>query len=113
VSLGSFAVDGEVASWSVTNSGSATVTINRIVLDWPSTNGAMNRIRFANSTIWNWNDNVPPTDTDVESVLKGNRLLLGGSAKKDLKFEFTSDAQGSGYDLDLFLSGDCHRSSGG
>ena len=112
VSLGSFAVDGEVASWSVTNSGSGTVTINRIVLDWPSDNGALDRIRFKNASIWNGNHDAPPSDIDSGWTGVSNRWLLGGETK-DLKFEFTSDAQGSGYDLDLFLSGDCHRSSGG
>ncbi len=110
ISLGGFTVDDEVASWSVTNSGSGTVTINRIVLDWPSGNGALDRIRLKSSTIWNGNDEAPPSD--IESGWTGNRVLSGGDSK-DLKFEFTSEAQGSGYDLDLFLSGDCHRSSDG
>jgi len=83
--------------------------ISRIVLDWPSENGALDRIRFMNSSIWNGNDGAPPTD--IDSGWTGNRVLSGGDSK-DLKFEFTSEAQGSGYDLDLFLSGDCHRSSG-
>jgi hypothetical protein len=110
ISLGGFNFVGDAVSWTVANSGSSAVTIKRIVLNWPSANVAMNRIRFASSTIWNGNDGAPPTDTDVESELKGNRLLLGG-ASKDLKFEFTSEALGSGYDLDIFFSSACHRSS--
>jgi hypothetical protein len=105
-------VDGDVASWSVTNSRSGTVTINRIVLDWPSDNGVLDRIRFKNASIWNGNHDAPPSDIDSGWTGVSNRWLLGGETK-DLKFEFTSDAQASGYDLDLFLSGGCHRSSGG
>lgn len=104
--------DDDEVSWSVTNSGSGTVTINRIVFDWPSTNGALNRIRFKNASIWNGNDDAPPSDIGSGWTGVSNRWLLGGESKV-LKFEFTSGAQGSGYDLDLFLTGDCHRSSSG
>jgi hypothetical protein len=86
------------------------VAINRVVLDWPSVNAALDRIRFRNSSIWNGNDESPPSD--ISSGWTGNRELEGGGSK-ELKFVFTSAAQGSGYELDLFLSGDCHRSSGG
>lgn len=109
ISLGGFAVDDEFVSFSVSNSGSGTVIITRIVLDWPAGNGELDRIRFDSSSIWNGNDGAPPTD--VDSGWTGNRVLVGGISKI-LKFEFTSEAQGSGYDLDLFLSG-CHRSAGG
>lgn len=110
ISLGGFGVDDEAASWSVTNTGSGTVIITRIVLDWPAGNGALDRIRFGSSSIWNGNDETPPSD--VDSGWTGNRTLGGGSSK-DLKFEFTSEAQGTGYDLELTLNSDCQRSSGG
>ncbi|MCI0855001.1 MAG: serine/threonine protein kinase [Chloroflexi bacterium] len=110
ISLGGFGVDDEAASWSVTNTGSGTVIITRIVLDWPAGNGALDRIRFGSSSIWNGNDETPPSD--VDSGWTGNRKLGGGSSK-DLKFEFTSEAQGTGYDLELTLNSDCQRSSGG
>ncbi len=103
-------MNDEVVSFSVTNSGSSTVFITRIVLDWPSGNGALDRIRFDSSTIWNGNDETPPSD--VDSGWTGNRVLLGETSK-DLKFVFTSEAQGSGYDLDLTLNNDCQRSSSG
>ena len=109
ISLGGFAVDNEFVSFSVSNSGSGTVIITRIVLDWPAGNGELDRIRFNSSSIWNGNDGTPPTD--VDSGWTGNRVLVGGISKI-LKFQFTSEAHGSGYDLDLFLSG-CHRSAGG
>jgi hypothetical protein len=104
--------DDDFVSWSVTNAGSSAVTIKRIVLNWPSGNGALDRIRFKNASIWNGNDDAPPSDIDSGWTGVGNRELLGGESK-DLKFEFTSLAQPSGYDLDLFLNSDCHRSSDG
>ena len=110
ISLGGFAVDDEFVSFSVSNSGSGTVIITRIVLDWPAGNGELDRIRFDSSSIWNGNDGTPPTD--VDSGWTGNRVLVGGSSK-DLRFEFTSAAQISSYDVELTFNGDCQRSSGG
>lgn len=110
ISLGGFEVDDDAASWAVTNTGSVTVIITRIVLNWPASNGALDRIRFDSSSIWNGNDEAPPSD--INSGWTGNRALVGGTTK-DLIFEFTSAAQSSGYDLDLTLNGDCQRSSAG
>ena len=103
-------MDDDAASWAVTNTGSVTVIITRIVLNWPASNGALDRIRFDSSSIWNGNDEAPPSD--INSGWTGNRALVGGTTK-DLIFEFTSAAQSSGYDLDLTLNGDCQRSSAG
>ena len=110
ISLAGFNAGDETVSWTVTNDSLVMVTITRIVLDWPASNGALDRIRFDSSSIWNGNDEAPPSD--INSGWTGNRVLVGGTTK-DLIFEFTSEAQGSGYDLDLTLNGDCQRSSGG
>ena len=111
ISLDGFAVDDDkdAVSWSVTNSGSGTVTITRIVLIWPSDNEALDRIRFKNSSIWNGNDESSPSD--IASGWTGDRQLNAG-VSKDLRFIFTDDAEGSGYSLDLYLNSTCHRSSG-
>ena len=110
ISLDGFTADDEVAAWAVTNSGSGTLTITRIVLIWPSDNEALDRIRFKNSSIWNGNDESSPSD--IASGWTGNRQLNAG-VSKDLRFIFTDDAEGSGYSLDLYLNSACHRSSGG
>jgi serine/threonine protein kinase len=110
ISVDDFDVDGGAVSWSVTNSGSTTVTFSRIVLNWPASNGALDRIRFKSSSIWNGNDDSPPSD--ISSGWTGDRELADGTSK-ELRFLFTSEAQGSGYDLDLFFSDGCHRSSDG
>ena len=110
ISLDGFTADDEVAAWAVTNSGSGTVTISRIVLNWPSDNEALDRIRFKNSSIWNGNDESSPSD--IASGWTGDRQLNAG-VSKDLRFIFTDDAEGSGYSLDLYLNSTCHRSSGG
>jgi serine/threonine protein kinase len=114
ISLGGFGVDDvdDAVSWSVTNAGSGPVTITRIVLTWPAGNGALDRIRFNNSSIWNGNDESPPSDIDSGWTGTGGRELLGGESK-DLKFIFTSNAQGSGYSLQLTLNDSCLHSSSG
>jgi hypothetical protein len=111
ISLGGFSEDGDIASWSVTNNGSSSVFITRIVLDWPASKGALDRIRFNNSSIWNGNDDSPPTIIDSGWTGTGGRELLGGESK-DLKFEFTSNAQGSGYSLQLTVDDSCLQSAG-
>jgi serine/threonine-protein kinase len=111
ISLGGFSVSGDTASWNVTNSGPAPVEVERIVLNWRSENGALERIRFKNALLWQGSEDAP--HTDLSSELKGAVELEGGGASKDLKFTFELPAQSSGYSLQVTLSGSCVRSSGG
>jgi tRNA A-37 threonylcarbamoyl transferase component Bud32 len=106
--LGGFNRSGAEASWRFSNGSSTTVTIQRIVLDWPADNGALDRIRLGSSTIWNGSIDSPPADIDN---LIGNRSL--GSGSKVLKFEFTAQAGSGGYGLELLLSPGCQISAGG
>jgi len=107
--LGGFEVSGGTASWDLSNDGSSTVVMTGIVLDWPAGNVELDRIRFDSSTIWNGSDDSPPSE--INSGLIGNRSLGGGS--KQLKFEFTQDAEPGGYDLQLQLDPGCQLSGGG
>jgi hypothetical protein len=106
--LGDFKTNGAEASWRLSNGSSTTVTIQRIVLDWPADNGALDRIRLGSSTIWNGSIDSPPAD--VGSFI-GNRSL--GSGSRVLKFEFTAGAGAGGYHLELQLSPGCQISAGG
>lgn len=105
---------GGKASWVLTNDSATTVTITRIVLDWPAGNLKLDRIRFDGSSIWNGPpDDVPPSD--ISSDLKGNRKL-GGTEElpsKALSFEFTSSALPGGYSLQVELDIGCQISAGG
>ena len=91
--------------WVFTNDSSTPVTITRIVLDWPAANVRLDRIWFGNPTIWNGEDDSPPSD--VEPM--GNRTLAAGGSK-GLKFHFEADAQAGGYDLQVHLSFGCELS---
>lgn len=110
ITLGGFGVSGDRVSWTIANGSSTVVNLTRIVLDWPAANGTLDRIRFNGSSIWNGDDEAPPSDVSTE--LSGNRKLNGG-ASKELAFEFTSTTQLSGYDVQVYLDIDCQRSAGG
>jgi serine/threonine protein kinase len=91
-------------SWEITNGASAAVTITHIAFDWPAANEELKKVRLAESTIWNKRDDSPATD--IQSDWLGNRVLLGGEAKR-LKFEFIAAAGASGYDLLVEFDGGC------
>lgn len=111
LSLGGFSSDGDRVWWRLTNGSSIAVTITRIQLSWPAANGALNRIRLDNSSIWHGTDSAPPSD--ISSSWTGNRILAGSGSAKDLRFEFTATAAGGGYGVDVTLNGSCTRSAGG
>ncbi|MGH2618983.1 MAG: serine/threonine-protein kinase [Anaerolineales bacterium] len=116
LSLGGF---GKVAEkevgWLLNNSSSTTVTVTRIVLDWPEANVGLNRILFDTPPIWNGDDDSPPTDTQSENGLQGNRKLGGPDAppSKTLQFRFDGAVQDSGYELEVYLGPGCVVSAGG
>ena len=105
-----FTVNGSEVSWEVVNGGLSSVSISRILLDWPAVNLELNKVRLAGSLIWNAGDNSPATD--IQSGWKGNRALSAGAAK-ELLFEFSTGAAGSGYSLLVEFDNGCQIASGG
>jgi serine/threonine-protein kinase len=97
-------------SWEITNGGSAAVTITHISFDWPAANEELKKVRLAESTIWNKRDDSPATD--IQSDWLGNRVLLGGEAKR-LTFEFIGAAGASGYGLLIEFDKGCQITAGG
>ena len=109
LSLGGFGVGGKYVEWELSNGSSTSMTITRIVLDWPAANSELDRIQFNGSPIWNGTDDSPPSD-----IAPGTGdLSLGAGASKGLRFRFKADAQGGGYDLQVHLSFGCELSAGG
>jgi serine/threonine-protein kinase len=114
--LSGFGVVSETEVGWVLNNGSATVVeIARIVLDWPAANAELDRIRFDGSDIWNDADASPPTDTDDEGNLKGNRKLGGPDQppSKTIRFRFSATAQPTGYGLQVTFTAGCQVAGGG
>ena len=109
LSLGGFGADGNTVSWVMSNGSSTTVTITRIVLDWPAANGPLDRIRFDGSSIWKGPDDAPPGDISPST---GNRKLGGPGEQpsKAISFEFGADALTGGYSLLVELAPGCQLS---
>jgi serine/threonine protein kinase len=103
LSLGGASASGKKVSFGMSNGSSTTVTILTIGFSWPEANGALTRIRFGSSTLWN--GSADPTSIDV-SPSTGNRKLEFGDSKS-LVFEFASEAAGSGYGLSVQLDYGC------
>ena len=101
---GSIGVSGDAVSWEISNGGSAAVRVTHIVFDWPAVNVHLNKVRLAESAIWNKGDSSPATD--IQSDWTGNRVIPGGAAK-GLKFEFGAPAAASGYDLLVEFDSGC------
>jgi len=101
--------DGQAVLWDLSNPSSTSVTITRIVLDWPAANVRLDRIRFDGSSIWNGDDDSPPSDVEPGT---GNRTLGAGSSK-GLRFQFEADAQATGYEVQLHMNLGCELSAGG
>ncbi len=110
LSSGSFEVDGSEVSWQLTNNGSEGWTLTRLILNWPSANSSLKKVRLGGSLIWNQGDDA--SETDIQSGWKGNRSLPDGVAKT-LSFEFSADAEPAGYGLDLEFDNDCQLSASG
>jgi hypothetical protein len=81
-----------------------------LVLDWPSANSRLKKVRLDGSLIWNQGDDAP--ETEIQNGWKGNRNLSAG-VTKTLVFEFSASANPSSYSLDLEFDSGCQLISSG
>jgi len=110
LSIGAFELNGSEATWQLVNDSSGGSTLTVLVLDWPSANANLKKVRLDGSLIWNQGDDAP--ETDIQNGWKGNRNLPAG-ATKILLFEFGATANPSNYSLDLEFDSGCRLSVGG
>ena len=110
LSIGNLDVSGSEATWQLTNDSSEGVTLSGLILDWPSANSSLKKVRLGGSLIWNQGDDAP--ETEIQSGWKGNRNLPAG-AGKTLSFEFSAGAQTASYNLDLEFSSGCQLTASG
>ncbi len=110
LSISTFDADGSDVSWQLANDGSEGVTLSKLVLDWPSVNGTLKKVRLGGSPIWSKGDDAPATE--INGNWKGNRSLNAG-VTKPLVFEFSAVAGLSGYDLVLDFDAGCQLATGG
>jgi hypothetical protein len=101
----SFNVDGQYASWLVTNGRSETVAITTVYIDWPQEpNHKLKRIKFNGGVVYDELDYEPATQVNFGEV---EGLSIGASQSKQLLFEFYYDAALDGYSLKLIFDNGC------
>ena len=110
LSISGFVVNGSDATWQLANDSSGGRTLTGLVLDWPSSNASLKKVRLDGSLIWNQGDDAP--ETEIQDAWKGNRNLPAG-ATKTLLFEFGATANPSRYSLDLEFDSGCQLAASG
>jgi hypothetical protein len=108
-SLSAAGVQWHEARWTVSNQGAVTITISRLWIDWPSSNGGLTLVELRNTTIWDGWDSSPPTN--ITGGWKSGRSISPGESAR-LDFRFSDDAQGTGYSLSVTLNGVCSVGGG-
>ncbi len=98
------------ARWTIANGGSSTVTISKLWIDWPSSNGGLTLVELRNASIWDGWDPSPPTNITGGWESGSRNISPGESARLD--FRFSQDAAGSGYSLSVTLNGACSVGGG-
>lgn len=111
LSIGDFELNGSEATWQLVNDSSGGRTLTGLVLNWPSANASLKKVRLGGSLIWNQGDDAP--ETNIQDGWKGNRNLPAGPPNKILLFEFSATANPSSYSLDLEFDSGCQLTSSG
>jgi hypothetical protein len=87
-------VDDDKIEWEVTNTGTDTVTIGRILLTWPIEHGNLKKIKVGRDTIWE--GSLPPPSADITAFInKLDKRQIKAGDKDKLKFEFDAKLQGT------------------
>ena len=110
LSSGSFEVNGSEVTWQLANGGQNGMALTGLVLDWPTANASLKKVRLGGSLIWNKGDDAP--ETEIQSGWKGNRNLPAG-VDKPLSFEFGASAESSSYNLVLDFDSGCQLTAAG
>jgi len=111
LSIGAFELNGSEATWQLVNDSSGGRTLTGLVLNWPSANASLKKVRLGGSLIWNQGDDAP--ETNIQNGWKGNSNLPAGPPNKILLFEFSATANPSSYSLDLEFDSGCQLTSSG
>jgi hypothetical protein len=98
------------AYWTLSNTGSADLSISRIELTWHSRQGNLKRIYLDGATIWS--GSIAPNSADLSSGWDSNtsRRVLSAGASEDLKLRFSSRYTGdsqSDYSITVHFGTGC------
>ena len=95
--------DNDKFSWTVTNTGTSTVTIGAISIAWPTVNGALKKIRLDGDDIWKV-EAEPPYAQVIDGWhddVRRRQLAPGQSA--ELLFEFDNNIDWNEANYTIFI----------
>jgi hypothetical protein len=81
-------------TWQLTNDGTAPITLERIELIWPASQGNLKRVYLDGAEIWS--GNASPTSIDVSGGWNADaaRRQIAAGASEDLRFNFSARDKG-------------------
>ena len=102
IAAGTIATSNKDFKVNLTNSGTATGTVNKIEVSWPSGNGNLNLISLGGVKIFN-TSKAPSSVTVTSFVNRADRAILAG-ATEELKLTFANNAVTGPYTVKLTFS---------
>lgn len=107
IRLGGFSYNSRHVSWDLANLGGKPITLTEFWLDWPPANAELKKLILNGDTIWEGEDEHPPTR--IAGGWKGSpsERTLGPGEVGVLRVEFDRTVQPTGYFLELRFSNGC------
>jgi serine/threonine protein kinase len=109
IGIGGFSSASNIAEWEITNDSGATITIEVIDLQWPTSNAALHNIFVDGVVVWA-GENSPP-DAHIASWVGGQSAREVDSSAPLWAF-FGTDAADSEYNLSITFDNGCQASAG-
>jgi hypothetical protein len=109
IDIVSFSSTSNIAKWEITNDSGATIRIEVIDLNWPTSNDALFNIFVDGTVVWGSVDTTPPTHI---TSWAGDQSLREVDSSVELEAGFGTNAAGSGYNLVITFDNGCQASAG-
>jgi serine/threonine-protein kinase len=93
--------------WLVFNSTPSDIFIDAIWINWPSSHGELNKVKNGGDTIWEGEDESPPSSMPPWSTGDANKFKVKSDDDRILKFEFDSSASSPTYTLNVTFNNGC------
>jgi hypothetical protein len=96
------------AELKIDNNYNDDIIIEKIKLEWPDTNGKLEKIKLEGTTIWKGSDSEPKANITLEDD-EDDRTIKDGD-RDSLEFFFKDATAVDGYDIDIEFDNECERS---
>ncbi len=99
---------GGTVTWTITNTGDTSPSIDEIYITWPITNTGLNGVWLDTSPIWDGLENPPSTTIDGPWLLENRELTSGTQKTLKFTFEATNVVNDEGlYSIAITLTDNC------